>query len=123
MQYYNMNFLQKLKMRLMYREAIRKADKAHADDGGRYYVLPSAEGKLLIMDKKNFRILKRKHYINSKATVQDLLNECFYFTPYCNGDCAITAEILAIKRKQYLSWCEAFHKIKKSRRKTRLKNS
>ena len=111
-----MNIFQKIKASLIYREAIRKADKAHADDGGRYYVLPSAEGKLLIMDKKNFRILKRKHYINSKATVQDMLNECFYFTPYCNGDCAITPEIRAIKYKQYLSWREALLKIKKKRK-------
>lgn len=103
-------------MRLMFREAIRKADKAHADDGNRYYVMPSSEGKLLIMDKTNFRILKRKHYISQKATVQDLLNECFYFTPYRNGDCAITPEILEIKRRQYSSWCRAIYKIKKSKK-------
>ena len=108
-----MDLFQRLKSNLMYREAVRKADKAHADDGNRYYVLPNAEGKLLIMDKKNFRILKRKHYINSKATVQDLLDECFYFTPYCNGECAITKEIMALKKKQYLSWYRAFVKIKK----------
>jgi hypothetical protein len=100
----------------MYREAIRKADRAHSKDGNRYYVMPSAEGKLLIMDRDNFRILKHKHYISRKATVQDLLNECFYFTPYRNGDCAITRDILDIKRKQYLSWCRAVHHLKKSKK-------
>lgn len=100
----------------MYREAIRKADKAHADDGKRYYVLPSAEGKLLIMDRENFRILKHKHYINSRARVQDLVNECFYCTPYRNGDGALSPEQLSIKRKQYQSWCQAFHHLKKAKK-------
>lgn len=101
----------------MYREATRKADKAHADDGKRYYVLPSAEGKLLIMDRENFRILKHKHYINSSARVQDLVNECFYCTPYRNGDGALSPEQLNIKRQQYRSWRKAFHRIKKAKRK------
>lgn len=112
-----MNLFQKLKARLTYREAVRRADKAHAEDGRRYYVMPSAEGKLLIMDRENFRILKHKHYINSKATVKDLLNECFYFTPYRNGDGAIDAFGRELKWQQYMSWCVAVHKIKKSRHK------
>lgn len=116
-----MNIFQKIKASLIYREAIRKADRAHNSDGGRYYVMPSAEGKLLIMDRKNFRIFKRKQYINSNATVKDMLNECFYCTPYRNGTEALPPLVVALKRKQYLSWCEAFHKINKSRRKTRLK--
>lgn len=108
-----MNIFQKIKASLMYREAIRKADRAHNSDGGRYYVMPSAEGKLLIMDKKNFRIFKRKHYISSKATVQDLVNECFYCTPYSNGTGELPPPAIALKRKQYLDWYQATHRKKK----------
>jgi hypothetical protein len=108
-----MNIFHKLKSSLMYREAVRKADRAHADDGRRYYVLPSAEGKLLIMDRENFRILKHKHYIDSRARVQDLVDECFYCTPYRNGDGALPPEQQAIKRKQYFSWYRAFSRLKK----------
>lgn len=97
----------------MYREAIRKADRAHANDGNRYYVMPSAEGKLLIMDKKNFRILKRKHYIDSRARVQDLVNECFYCTPYSNGEGALDPFAIEFKRQQYLAWYKAAHQKKK----------
>ncbi len=110
-----MDFIKKLRLRLMYREAIRKADRAHADDGRRYYVLPSAEGKLLIMDRENFRILKHKRYINGKATVKDLLNECFYCTPYRNGDGVLSPDQLKLKRRQYRSWCNAILKLKKAK--------
>ncbi len=111
-----MNWFKSLKARLTYREAVRKADKVHAQDGRRYYVMPSAEGKLLIMDRENFRILKRKHYINSRARVQDLMDECFYYTPYRNGECAIDPFAREVKRQQFLQWYQA-HKTKKSRRK------
>ncbi len=114
-----MNFFQKLKAGLMYREAVRKADRAHDEDGKRYYVMPSAEGKLLIVDRENFRILKRKHYISGKATVQDLLNECFYHTPYRNGDLAIDPFVREVKKQQYFSWREALLKLKKSKKKTK----
>lgn len=100
----------------MYREAIRKADRAHAKDGRRYYVLPSAEGKLLIMDRENFRILKQKHYINHRARVQDLLDECFYCTPYRYGDGVLSHDELKLKKQQYLSWCRAYHKLKNTKR-------
>lgn len=111
-----MNIFHKLKSNLMYREAVRRADKAHAENGKRYYVMPSAEGKLLIMDRENFRILKRKHYIKGKATVQDMINECFYHTPYRNGDLAIDAFAREFKRQQYLDWYQAVHKRKSKRK-------
>lgn len=96
----------------MYREAIRKADQAHASDGNRYYVMPSAEGKLLIVDRENFRILKSKHYISHQAKVKDLERECFYCTPYHNGTGELPPLLIAIKRKQYLDWYQATRKKK-----------
>ena len=99
-----MNFFQNLQAGLMYREAVRKADRAHNSDGGRYYVMPSAEGKLIIMDRKNFRIFKNKHYISHQAKVKDLERECFYCTPYRNGTGELPPLVIAIKRKQYLDW-------------------
>ena len=110
-----MNIYHKIKSRLIYREAVRKADKAHAADGKRYYVMPAADGKLLIMDRENFRILKRKHYIHGKATVQDMVNECFYHTPYRNGDLALDPFAVEFKRQQYLAWYQATRKKKKQK--------
>ena len=62
------NPITKLRDYLRYSEAVKKADEAHAKDGDRYYVVPSnnKDGKilLLVMDRKNFRRLKFKGYIN-----------------------------------------------------------
>lgn len=111
-----MKFFRRLKAYLALREAINKADNAHADGGGRYYVLGTADGKLIVTDKKNYRCLKRKGYIDKNATTQDALNECFYFTPFKDGHGYITPEIIAIKRRQYLSWVDACHEMKKKNR-------
>lgn len=94
---------------LKYSEAIRKADKAHAQTGMRYYVLPlSGKGKkLIIMDRKNFRILKHKHYINHNTYIADLERECFYCTPYKNGSGTLPEEAKVLKQKEYLQWYDS----------------
>jgi hypothetical protein len=112
----DMKFFRRLKAYLALREAIRKADDAHASGGGRYYVLGTTDGKLIVTDKKNYRGLKRKGYIDRNATTQDALNECFYFTPFRNGSGAITPLGVELKRKQYLSWCDAIHELKKKKK-------
>ena len=111
-----MHIFQKLKASLRLREAVGKADEAHRQTGERYYVMPaSADGcKLIILDRKNFRRLKQKGYISRKANVADIERECFYFTPYRNGSCAISPEIESVKRRQYFDWYNAC--IKKSKR-------
>ena len=110
-----MHIFQKLKANLRLREAVRKADEAHQQTGERYYVMPASEDgcKLIIMDRFNFRKLKQKGYITRKAYVADIERECFYFTPYRNGSCAISPEIESVKRRQYLDWYNAC--IKKSK--------
>ena len=101
---------------LRYREAVKKADKAHAQTGERYYVMPATtpEGspsgiKLLVMDRFNFRKLKQKGYINNRANVRDLVSECFYCTPYRNGDGYLDAAGRKIKLALYFSYCKAEH--------------
>ena len=100
-----MNIFKKLRASIRYKEAIRQADKAHKETGERYYVMPSSQiGKLIIMDRHNFRKLKQKRYINSKASVSDLQRECFYCTPYKNGSGKISEEVTELKKKQYYEW-------------------
>lgn len=114
-----MNIFQKLKASLRLREAVRKADEVHRETGERYYVMPaSADGcKLIIMDRFNFRKLKQKGYITHKVYVSDLERECFYFTPYRNGLCAITPEVANLKRRQYFDWYTACIRNSKSKKK------
>lgn len=113
-----MQIFKKLKAILRLREAVRKADEAHRETGERYYVMPaSADGKLIIMDRLNFRKLKHKGYITNRAYVRDLEVECFYFTPYRDGSCALAPEVEAVKRKQYFSWyADCIRKSKNKKR-------
>lgn len=114
-----MNIFTKLKASLQLREAVRQADEAHEKTGERYYVMPSFGGdaKLVVMDRYNFRKLKHKGYITHKATVSNVINECFYFTPYRNGDGFLTKKDRKRKTQQFLAWVEAERKARKQRKK------
>lgn len=106
---------------LRYREAVKKADKAHKETGERYYVMPannqSGKPNLIIMDRWNFRKLRQKHYINPKAKVRDLVNECFYCTPYVNGDGYLDHKGRKIKLSLYFSYCKSIRAAKKNGKK------
>lgn len=104
-----MNIFKKIRASLRLAEAVRQADKAHAETGGRYYVMPASgkKGQLIIMDRYNFRKLKHKGYITNEATVADLERECFYCTPYRDGGCAMPPEIVRMRRKIYYKWLES----------------
>ena len=110
-----MNVLVKFVAYLRLREAVNLADKAHAETGQRYYVVPSAN-KLVILDRKNFRILKHKNYINYSARVNNLIVESFYFTPYRNGDGYLSRSYRKKKIMQYFDWVKATRKAKKERK-------
>ncbi|MCM1356414.1 MAG: hypothetical protein NC212_08425 [Staphylococcus sp.] len=109
-----MNIFKRFYAFLRLREAVRKADNAHAKTGERYYVVPagSADKNLLIMDRRNFRKLKQKRYITGRPLIRDLVAECFYCTPYANGSGTLHREALILKRRQYLSWYESQSKHK-----------
>lgn len=111
-----MNIILKLRAYIRLEKAIRMADEQHIKMGRRFYVMPTSgtSGELIIMDRDNFRILKRKHYINQMATTQNLEIECFYCTPYKNGNGKLSPEDKKKKRKQYYSWVEAIAKSKKN---------
>jgi len=111
-----MNIFIKFKAYLQLREAVKKADEAHEEDGERYYVLPTNDGKLIVMDRKNFRILKKKHYINRNSNIRDLVEECFYCTPYRDGSMFLTEKAIEMKRQQFYSWKEAYRKMNKARK-------
>lgn len=105
-----MNFFVKICAALRLREAIKKAVTEHLRTGDRYYVLPcmgSKGRKLIIINRRNFRKLKMKHYIPSNARVSHLLSECFYHTPYGNGYLPIHPKEQARKSRQYFAWVEA----------------
>ena len=95
---------------LRYRKAVQMADDAHAKDQDRYYVMPSMDGKLLVMDRKNFRILKKKGYIAKNATIQNAIDECFYFTPRLN-DVGMVEPVIKERYEEYKKWCKAMRML------------
>lgn len=115
-----MNIFQKIVALLQLRQARKKADEAHSKNGERYYVMPTTDSsrrpKVVVLDRKNFRILKHKGYISAKASVRHLIQECFYFTPYANGDGYIDAKACDIKKRQYLAWYQAMLRLKKAKK-------
>lgn len=118
-----LNIFKRLQAALRLREAVRQALKAHFTTGHRYYVMPTSgtSGQLVIMDRENFRKLKQKGYINRNTFVNNLKQECFYCTPYRNGMGALSPEVIAIKRKNYINWLYSVEQLKKQKRKTETK--
>lgn len=101
-----MNIVKKLKYYLMLRKAVMMADEAHEQNGHRYYVMPTDDGRLVVLDRTNFRILKRKNYIARSATVGHLLSECFYHTAYCSGKGAMPDDVRKNKRRTFWLWAK-----------------
>lgn len=94
----------------MLRKAIMMAEAAHEQNGHRYYVMPTSDGKLAVMDRTNFRILKRKNYISRNATLGQLLTECFYHTAYANGNGVMPDDVRKNKRRAFWLWAKYAHK-------------
>ncbi|WP_308662106.1 hypothetical protein [uncultured Alistipes sp.] len=100
-----MNIFKKFKAYLRFREAVKRADEAHQRDGQRYYVLP-AKGKLVIMDRRNFRILRRKGYISRNANVPSIPRHCIYYTADGSGRGGHERENLTSQFHRYLEWLQ-----------------
>lgn len=102
-----MNIFQQFFAYLRLREAVRKADEAWRRTRKRHYVLPGANRSLIVMDRANFRILKRKGYISQKAFAHDAMLESFYFTPHGDGSGWLSEKDRRRKVRQYFSWYSA----------------
>lgn len=107
-----LNLFRKFKAKVQLAKAIRMADDAHRADGERYYVMPTSSGRLMVTDRKNFRGLKAKHYIPQTASVKNLVDECFYCTPYRDGTGVLPDFVMEIKTKQYFAWVEHIRRKK-----------
>lgn len=97
--------IKRLKAKMVYSKAVRMAESASArDNGSRYYVMPSTvRGKVIIFDRSQFRILKRKHYIKESMKMQDCVKNCFYHTRDKAGN-AMHPLLIEKGRKRFLQW-------------------
>lgn len=116
-----MNPFRKFKAALELREAIKKANNAHANTGERFFVMPYIDGRLVVMDRKNFRKLRFKGYINRGVYVNDLLLDSFYFTPCRSGNMPMSESLRKNKVKRFFEWKELLLKKKKAQRRRAIK--
>ena len=98
------NLIKRIKSELQFKKAVDEAEKAHEKNGGRFYVLPNKNGKLLVLDRTNFRILKRKGYIKSNYNMNDVKRISFYYTSGQINDNMISDEEAALRKSFFLSW-------------------
>ncbi len=119
-----MNKLQSFKAFLTYRKAVRLANKKHSEDGHRYYVLPNIDTKifLIVTDRKNFRRIRAKGYIDQNMKMEDVFNACFYYTSQADGSGRnITQDELKVKQVKYQLWYDDRLKKIPAERKARRK--
>lgn len=113
-------FIHKFRDYLRYREAVKKADEAHAKDGERYYVLPTENRKkLAVLNRTEFRRMKTKGYTHKDATIRDLVNGSYYFTPYRNGEGTLSKKNRKLKLKYYYTCCKNLRKMEKQKKGSR----
>ncbi len=109
-----MNIIEKFLAYLRLKEAIRIADKAHEENGKRYYVLPNGKThKLIVTDRNNYRQLRHKGYYQNSAKMIDVKKASFYYTAHKNGEGKSTDELVDLKRMQYYHWVESLNNAKR----------
>ena len=109
-----MNIIEKFLAYLRLKEAIRIADKAHEENGKRYYVLPNGRThKLIVTDRNNYRQLRHKGYYQNSAKMIDVKKASFYYTAHKNGEGKSTDELIDLKRMQYYHWVESLNNAKR----------
>lgn len=118
-----MNIIEKFLAYLRLKEAIRIADKAHEENGKRYYVLPNGRThKLIVTDRNNYRQLRHKGYYQNSAKMIDVKKASFYYTAHKNGEGKSTDELVNLKRMQYYHWVESLNNAKRKGEKDKRNN-
>lgn len=117
-----MNLFQRFCAYLQLFAAVQSAEHQHSLTGQRFYVVPqmNTDGsrKLIVMCRKDFRGLKRKHYIDENANHRVLLTDSVYFTAANrNGDGFLSERDRKAKAVQYFSWVDACINSQRRRRK------
>lgn len=103
-----MKIIRKFIASFQLREAVKQADKAYQENNHRYFVMPSSglNGKLIVLDRNNFRELKCKGYIDEGVSVRDLIRESFYYTPNANSRDALPEYGVKVKAELFFNWKE-----------------
>lgn len=97
-----MNIIKHFRLYLRYKRAVRIANRRFSETGQRQYVISDTKRKkLIIVERKTFRLLKRKGYIPQSANIGHLITDCYYHTPYANGTGAMPPDRMMLKKQAY----------------------
>lgn len=82
----------------------------------RYYVMPDADDKLIIMNRRQMHKLRTMKMMSNEAKVRHLKGESFYYTPDGSGN-TIDKDLKEFKRKKYFEYrVEVYNKRKAVRK-------
>lgn len=112
--------IRSLKSRIQFNMAKRQAEEQHARTNERFYVIPSEKGKLVIMDRKNFRMLKRKKYFSQQMSTTNLMLQSYYYTPDRAGKNGMTPESVKARKEAFSLWKEKLYRQRKRDKKKRV---
>lgn len=96
-----MYIIWKANLRLRY--AIKKAEDAHAKQGDRFFVMPDAFDRLIVMRRKGMRNLRRHGIMDRRVRMPDVWKESFYFTADRGGN-KLPPDVMEKKRLMYLDY-------------------
>ncbi len=86
----------------------------------RYYVMPDADDKLIIMNRRQMHKLRVMRVMSNEAKTRHLMKESFYYTPDGSGD-GIHGKLKEHKRKMYIEYrMQSYEKRKEARKRSRL---
>lgn len=112
-----MKFLRELKSKMQFDKAVEQADKEYSKSRNRQYVVPDKDGKLIVMDRKNFRLLKRKSYMPAGMNTPTLMNASYYHTQDRGGNSPMSPEQVQKNKDSYVLWREQLYRARKREKK------
>lgn len=101
-----MNPFKKFYLYLHYWTAVNIAEKSYKKYRHRFFVMPGTNGELLVSDRKNFRGLRRKHWVKNadRLDIRQVVEKSFYYTPYADGTGHMTGTEMDAKLHDYYNW-------------------
>lgn len=91
-------------------KAIRDAERKCLRRGGRFYVIPDINHKLVSRSYGELKKMRKAGMFSNRATEKDFTKECFYYTASRFGD-RISAERKKRKRKEWLNYVVQVRKL------------
>lgn len=103
-------FLAKVKLRL--KMAIRMAEYKHYISNKKYYVLPSIDGGLMVIDRSRIKLKKKQGLIPNSYQALELQEKAFYYTPNVRGGTGASYEERVAMKKRHDNYIRNLRRLK-----------